>query len=125
MASDYGSEAGVKLIFGDDAVNRWLDLDNDDVADAGRFAAANSAASDELDDEFRGMKYREPPIVTAAGATPGRVVYLCDCLIGLYLYRAFGSDDAGTPDGRLTWVQPYVAGVLQRLRVGETKLDAI
>jgi len=126
----YATAAGMGLIFGDENLNSWSDLDNDGDAATitARKAQAVLVADAAIEDVARLTGYKIP-LVTAAGATPVTVADQANRLAGLYLYEGRGALESnqrtGDPYHRYVFVAIRVRRWLEQLRNNEIKLDAV
>ena len=128
MSNDYCTRADIENIFGVVNVAAWADMTgNQNAAEiAARVAWAISAASDELDDLMRGTSYRVP-LKTAAGAVPGTVKILVATLAGVSLYENHGVDEIreGQPIHKLLWARERYEKIVQQIKSGQMRLDAV
>jgi len=125
--ANYGTDAGIRSIFGSDNVDAWADLDNDQDATkmAARIAEAIDDAEADLHDRLRGGPYTIPISGGAASTTMAR---LANTLAGVLLYEARGVVDmdpeTGQPIDRLAAHRKRVVVTVEQIRSGERVLDA-
>ena len=124
----YGSEAGIKQIFGTTNVNTWADLDNDEGDDSARITLAMTVADAKIDAILNGCHLRVP-VVNLAGTTPVLITDLSNKLAGIWLYEARGSKDfdprTNRPKHRYAFMKGEVRRTLEEIRSGHLRVDAV
>jgi hypothetical protein len=126
----YCTKAGIEAIYGVTNVATWADMDEDEDATkiAARIALAISVADAEIDD-FARLIEKIIPLADADGTTPVTITNLAGTMAGIWLYEARGSQDfdqkTGAPYHRLAFKLEWVQRVLDQLRTGRRKIDAL
>ena len=123
----YIVEADVKARFGDDNVDDWADLDNDDAPDPGRIDEVIKYAEDRIDDFFRDGAYAIP--FAFRGAITQTVKNWAAVFEGWWLYTSRGlrDEEAGERIQILVDGEDGAGGVMAEMRAvvaGQTRLNA-
>lgn len=130
MTSTYSTDDQIEDIFGATNATAWADMDNDGDATkiANRKDRARVVAKARIDDVLRDTAYGVP-IQSAAGTVPVTIVDLEARLAGVWLYENRGVVDfdirSGQPYHRLSFVRRDTQRVLEEIRTGKRKLEAV
>ena len=123
----YCTQNHIEAIFGTTNVARWLDLDNDGVADAGRLDRAIAVAGATIDGVARLTGYKIP-LIDVNRNTPTTVEELAANLAGVWLYESRGVQDLAEgkpPNHLLAWHRRNARRTLRQIRKCRILLDAM
>lgn len=126
----YSIRSDVETAFGTTNVELWATLDDGDDAAAitARITEAIVAADASIDDIGRLTAYKVP-FEAPNGETPTTIKKLSAKIAGLELYEPRGSEDfnpkTGMPYHRLSFIATRARRLLEAIRTGQVKLDAV
>lgn len=126
----YSEREDIDFIFGAANVTAWATRSDDDEDDdiEARITRAIAEADEEIDDFIR-TTHHIIPLTTAAGAVPVTIRSLSARMAGVRLYEAMGVVDYRTDQGvarhRLSWHWDYCQTVLDEIRNGKRKINAV
>ena len=126
----YSARTDVEAVFGTTNVEQWATLDDGDGAAeiTARITAAILYADAQIDDIARLSPYRTP-LQDDDRNTPTTIMKLSAKLAGIELYEARGSQDfnpqTGMPYHRLAFQATRAKRLLEAIRTGQVKLDAV
>ena len=131
MATAYCIQADVEYRFGTTNLSTYLDMDGD--ADAAkktaRMTAAIAAVGAEFEDVLRITQHATSlPVKDSSGAYPTSVVDWVAWAAGIWVYEANGvldTDKEGTPIHKYTFRKLWCDKVLEEVRTGKRRLDAV
>ena len=125
----YASTGGMDDKFGANNIATWADRDNDSnpVEIASHKAAAIMFGDSELEGLLCDTHYRKP-FVTASGGTPNLIVDIANSLAGCWLRDEWGQDKYdgnGEPNDSLAYHRTRAYKLIEQIKTGELRLDAI
>lgn len=121
----YCARSDIEARFGVAEVQKWADLDNNDVAASvtARITAAIAFAENEINDRLR----RGPHVIPFEEPPPSKIVSVCASLAGIWMYESRGVVDYNPETGaamhRHHWTKRDAHRALREIRAGIIVLD--
>ncbi len=120
----YCSRSDIDNIFGSGNIDKWADLNNDQVqADIDtRVDAAIVMGTARVDAELRGG----PISIPFTSPIPPTIINAAAQLAGVWLYESRGVSDSDSKDGthELSWHKKDALDLFRRIHAGQVVLDA-